>query len=429
MHQLTRHLDWIIPTFVASLVTLISFVALCTYCFKRKNKENEEEEEAEEAYRPEKKLLSSQKEPELFPTLNVPPRAENAFSLPGTPSKVPIREPGFGKRSVKYGAVTPSMSPVFTEFKVQPPSRETKGILKGAESGLFGSAGQLDIPAEPEPPSGDAAEKLGTLFFNLCYNAEDLILKLYIQKATGLAAKDISGTSDPFVKVLLLPDKKHRLETRVKRKNLNPVWNEAFTFEGFPHQKLMQRTLYLQVLDYDRFSRNDPIGEVELNLADVHLQAEPVPYVKELKPCRRNPDYLGDLLISMCYNPTQSRITIVVMKCSNVKVMDITGSCDPYVKVYLKYGGTRIDKKKTAIKKRCLNPVWNEVFDFDVPIDKIRDISFVFTVMDFDRILSNEAIGQVIIGYRTAGSSLKHWTDMMNNPRKPIAMWHKIIKY
>ena len=99
------------------------------------------------------------------------------------------------------------------------------------------------------------------------------------------------------------------------------------------------------------------------------------------------------------------------------------------MKVYLVHAGKRIDKKKTQIKRRTLNPVWNEVFTFDVPIDKIRDITFVFTVMDFDRILSNEAIGQVNIGYRTAGTSLKHWTEMLNSPRKPVAMWHKIIKY
>ena len=47
---------------------------------------------------------------------------------------------------------------------------------------------------------------------------------------------------------------------------------QVFTFEGFPESKLLQRTLYLQVLDYDRFSRNDSIGEVELPLCDIHLQ-------------------------------------------------------------------------------------------------------------------------------------------------------------
>ena len=53
-----------------------------------------------------------------------------------------------------------------------------------------------------------------------------------IMKAQELPAKDFSGTSDPFVKIYLLPDKKHKLETKVKRKNLNPHWNETFLFEG-----------------------------------------------------------------------------------------------------------------------------------------------------------------------------------------------------
>ena len=53
---------------------------------------------------------------------------------------------------------------------------------------------------------------------------------------------------------------------------------------GFPYEKVRERTLYLQVLDYDRFSRNDPIGEVSIPLNKVelgHMQT----FWKELKPC------------------------------------------------------------------------------------------------------------------------------------------------
>lgn len=57
-------------------------------------------------------------------------------------------------------------------------------------------------------------------------------------KAQELPAKDFSGTSDPFVKIYLLPDKKHKLETKVKRKNLNPHWNETFLFEGMDWDRL-----------------------------------------------------------------------------------------------------------------------------------------------------------------------------------------------
>jgi len=31
---------------------------------------------------------------------------------------------------------------------------------------------------------------------------------------------------------MLLPDKKRKLTTNIKRKNLNPRWNETFAFEG-----------------------------------------------------------------------------------------------------------------------------------------------------------------------------------------------------
>lgn len=59
-------------------------------------------------------------------------------------------------------------------------------------------------------------------------------------QAKELPAKDISGTSDPYVRVTLLPDKKHRLETKIKRRTLNPRWNETFYFEG-------ESTMFIQL--------------------------------------------------------------------------------------------------------------------------------------------------------------------------------------
>lgn len=41
---------------------------------------------------------------------------------------------------------------------------------------------------------------------------------------------DMSGTSDPYVKVYLMPEKK-KFETKVHRKTLNPVFNETFLFK------------------------------------------------------------------------------------------------------------------------------------------------------------------------------------------------------
>lgn len=52
-----------------------------------------------------------------------------------------------------------------------------------------------------------------------------------ILQAQDLAAMDMGGTSDPYVKVYMLPDKKKKYETKIQRKNLCPVFNETFIFK------------------------------------------------------------------------------------------------------------------------------------------------------------------------------------------------------
>ena len=50
-------------------------------------------------------------------------------------------------------------------------------------------------------------------------------------QAERLPATDVGGTSDPYVKVYLKPDKKKKYETKIRRKTLNPVYNETFQFK------------------------------------------------------------------------------------------------------------------------------------------------------------------------------------------------------
>ncbi|XP_073667982.1 synaptotagmin-7b isoform X2 [Paramisgurnus dabryanus] len=283
----------------------------------------------------------------------------------------------------------------------------------------------LSPGSEEEEHEGPVCEKLGRIQFSVGYSFQDSTLTVKILKGQDLPAKDFSGTSDPFVKLYLLPDKKHKLETKVKRKNLNPHWNETFLFEGFPYEKVVQRTLYMQVLDYDRFSRNDPIGEVSVPLNKIDLAHMPT-FWKELKPCSDGSGSRGDLLVSLCYNPTANIITVSIIKARNLKAMDIGGTSDPYVKVWLMNKDKRVEKKKTVVMKRCLNPVFNESFPFDVPAHVLRETTIVITVMDKDKLSRNDVIGKIYLSWKSGPAEVKHWKDMMSHPRTAVAQWHAL---
>ncbi|XP_028305221.1 double C2-like domain-containing protein beta isoform X1 [Gouania willdenowi] len=309
--------------------------------------------------------------------------------------------------------------------KGQPPDADGHSSVTDLANSLTGDMVMLSPGSEDDDGEGPISEKLGRIQFSIGYSFQNTTLTVKLLRGQDLPAKDFSGTSDPFVKIYLLPDKKHKLETKVKRKNLNPHWNETFLFEGFPYEKVRERTLYLQVLDYDRFSRNDPIGEVSIPLNKVEL-GQIKTFWKELKPCSDGSGRRGDLLLSLCYNPTANTITVNIIKARNLKAMDIGGTSDPYVKVWLMHKDRRVEKKKTVTMKRCLNPVFNESFPFDVPAHVLRETTIIITVMDKDRLSRNDVIGKIYLSWKSGPGEVKHWKDMLARPRTNVAQWHAL---
>lgn len=70
-------------------------------------------------------------------------------------------------------------------------------------------------------------------FFRYRYKTDKNALIVSVVRCRDLPAKDSSlGSSDPYVKLQLLPDKQHKVKTRVLRNTRNPVYDEDFTFYG-----------------------------------------------------------------------------------------------------------------------------------------------------------------------------------------------------
>lgn len=302
-------------------------------------------------------------------------------------------------------------------------------------------------------PDGWEYGKLGTIFFKLRYLKERSALVVSIIRCRGLPCKASASSgshdvpagmngrtqaaTDPYVKLQLLPDKQHKVKTRVVRNTRNPVYDEDFTFYGLNIHELGSMTLHFVILSFDRYSRDDVIGEVVWPLSSISLkeiEQEHMSISKEIQPrsLKIRAQGRGELLISLCWQPAAGRLTVVLLKARNLPRMDVTGLADPYVKIYLLYNGQRIAKKKTHVKKRTLSPVFNESFAFDIPLAEatgatLDGVSLELMLLDWDRVTKNEVIGRLELGGpNSGGTALNHWNEVCNSPRRQIAEWHKL---
>lgn len=292
---------------------------------------------------------------------------------------------------------------------------------------------------EEDVPNHHGGGHLGKMISTVRYCFEKNALVVTINRCENLPAKDSAAkSSDPYVKLQLLPEKQHKVKTRVMRRTLNPVYDEDFTFYGINFNQLQGLTLHYVVLSFDRYSRDDVIGEVMVDLDTLDLSSsdhQPISLEREIMPrsLKLKSQSRGEILVSLCHQPAANRITAVVLKARNLPKMDITGLSDPYVKIYLLFNGQRIAKKKTHVKKRTLNPVFNESFVFDLPHldtdDGLNNVSLEFLLLDWDRVTKNEVIGRLDLGGpKCTGSALHHWNEVISSPRRQIAEWHKLLE-
>ncbi|NXY10911.1 SYT7 protein, partial [Pteruthius melanotis] len=262
---------------------------------------------------------------------------------------------------------------------------------------------------DDEGHEGVSRENLGRIQFSVGYNFQESTLTVKIMKAQELPAKDFSGTSDPFVKIYLLPDKKHKLETKTRKcpTGAGPV-SSCPDFPCFPKPHPWTAP-----------------GGGPIPAPCSHRGARGGAWVSSGNACVPQGSR-GELLLSLCYNPSANSIVVNIIKARNLKAMDIGGTSDPYVKVWLMYKDKRVEKKKTVVMKRCLNPVFNESFAFDIPTERLRETTIVITVMDKDRLSRNDVIGKIYLSWKSGPGEVKHWKDMIARPRQAVAQWHQL---
>jgi len=109
------------------------------------------------------------------------------------------------------------------------------------------------------------------LFAVLTYSDTNAIGIIYIiiHRAHGLKVSDTNGKSDPYITVAFSKYAKPIYSTRVITKTLEPVYQETTAILVTPEIVKANESLSLQLWDSDRFSADDLLGKVEIDVNEL----------------------------------------------------------------------------------------------------------------------------------------------------------------
>ncbi|CAA0814450.1 Synaptotagmin-3 [Striga hermonthica] len=260
------------------------------------------------------------------------------------------------------------------------------------------------------------------------------ILHVKVVRAVKLLKMDLLGLSDPYVKLSLSGEKLSTKKTTIKKKTLNPEWNEDFKISVKDPQTQM---LLINVYDWDKVGSHDRLGtqnfplkmlapnepkQVTLdllkdtNISEPHNKKQRGKIMLELvyAPFREDSADFSGLLEGFnredsSFNRAPSNISQTGAGLLLVNVQgahDVEGSRhnNPYVVIIF-----RGETKKSKMMKKTRNPLWNEEFQFlleEPPLQEKIHIK-VMSKRTSISLYSKESLGYVDINL----------ADVVNNGR------------
>ncbi|KAF1477540.1 Protein piccolo, partial [Megadyptes antipodes antipodes] len=246
--------------------------------------------EAEICVRLDLNMLSDSENPQHL-ELHEPVKAVDKAKSPGVDPK---------QLAAELQKVSLQQSPLVASSGVEKGSHVHSGTTS-ATSSAVPSPGQPGSPSvskkrhssKPAETTKSASHPItGEIQLQINYDKHLGNLIIHILQARNLAPRDNNGYSDPFVKVYLLPGRgaEYKRRTKYIQKSLNPEWNQTVIYKNISMEQLKKKTLEVTVWDYDRFSSNDFLGEVLIELSSVS-QLDNTPRWYPLKEQSENIDH------------------------------------------------------------------------------------------------------------------------------------------
>ncbi|NXL58804.1 SYTL2 protein, partial [Chordeiles acutipennis] len=133
-----------------------------------------------------------------------------------------------------------------------------------------------------------------------------------------------------------------------------------------------------------------------------------------------NVDVKGNIQFAIDYVEQLHELHVLICQCKDLAVADVKRQrSDPYVKTYLLPEKYKLGKRKTSVKKKTFNPVYNEILRYKIEKDLLKNQSLNISVWHNDTFGRNSFLGEVELDLGTWD-----WSDKSNKqinwfPLKP----------
>uniref|UniRef100_A0A8C7UCR9 C2 domain-containing protein n=1 Tax=Oncorhynchus mykiss TaxID=8022 RepID=A0A8C7UCR9_ONCMY len=263
------------------------------------------------------------------------------------------------------------------------------------------------------------------LHFSLTYYTDQNELHITVIEAEHLSVG--SGCEGYVAGVLTLAAGQREAQTSLRRLTSHTRWEEGLVF-SLPGGYEVEGEVALSLHSCDHFSQNTNLGVMRFKLVDVGMMSNADCWV-DLQPPKQDVQAAGELLLSISYLPAANRLGVVVMKARGLQSDKLKNSIDLSVKLALKHQTTKLRRKKKQTRrvKHKMNPVWNEMMMLEVPRELLSKSSLDLEVLNQAGPSEQESLGHCQLGLQASNTGLQHWQQMLDNPRKQIAMWHPLF--
>ncbi|XP_065221995.1 synaptotagmin-16 [Planococcus citri] len=293
--------------------------------------------------------------------------------------------------------------------------------------------------------------KCGLLEVSFAYDAPVKKMTIHVLQARDIPATDRGRPSYTQIQIVLLPGKKQKQKSKVRNGD-NPQYMESFLFHRITPEDVNNMSVRFRLYGCEKIRRQRLIGECIISFANVNLQLQSNIWVplepranmainmmacEVLSLCQS--DSTGslqsmqhggvpELLVGLSYNGITGRLSVEIIKGSNFRHVTATKAPDTYVKLRLmSCTGQEIARSKTTVRRAQPNPLFKEMFMYQVVLYQLCDVT-LFVMVYKKTLKKRQRLGWFMLGQTSSGDEERsHWKEMAQCNGDQLSRWHVLL--